>query len=137
MWDTSVSWSGMGMSKFVVFLLWLPVAWAGDLVFPAVVERAGEVSGVYRLNYRTSGKGELAIRWIDVYGRVIEDRKIPLDLNDETEIGFTLDARRAVAMKNTLAAHLTLDGVNKRGAADHRDETAGVTFVARPPDASW
>jgi hypothetical protein len=127
----------MPISKFIGLLLCLPVAWASDLVFPTVVERTGEVSGVYRLNYRTSGKGELAVRWTDVYGRVIEDRKILLDLNDETEIGFTLDLRRAVAMKNTLEAHLTLDGVNKRGAPDHRDEKTAATFVARPPEGSW
>src|SRR5579872_3070598 len=96
------------------FLLCLAMPLAGQLVFPTVVERTGPVAGTFRLPYRSSGKGSLAIRWTDSYGRVVEDRKIPFEINDETEIGFTLDTRRAVAMKNTLDVHFTIDGVNKR-----------------------
>jgi hypothetical protein len=110
----------MAISKLMGLLLCLPAAWASDLVFPSAVERTGEVAGVYRMNSRATGKGQLAIRWRDVYGRVIEDRKIPIELNDETEIGFTLDIHSGVAMKNTIEAHLNLDGVNKRGAGAYR-----------------
>src|SRR6478736_2586597 len=125
------------MSKFIsAVVLCLPLL-RGELLFPPVIERTAPVPGVYRLPYRSTGKGELAIRWTDSYGRVVEDRKIPVELNDEQEIGFTIDGSRAVAMKNTLLAHLTLDGVNKRAVADHKDENTGMTLIARPPDGAW
>src|ERR1043166_9353623 len=127
----------MGMSRFIsVIALCLP-ARGGELLFPPAIDRAAPVAGVYRLPYRASGKGELAIRCTGSYGRVVEDRKIPVELKDEQQISFLIDATRAVAMKNNLTAHLTLDGVNKKGAPDHKDENAGLTFVARPPGGAW
>lgn len=103
------------------------LAAAGELVFPAAVERDGLVNGVYRIGRKTTGKGELAIRWTDVYGRVIQDRKIPVDLDGRTEIAFSIDARRAVAMKNRLEAQLSGDASGK----------AQATFIARPRDRTW
>src|SRR5690242_11310029 len=126
------------MSRFTsLFFSLCAMAAGGEIVFPAAVERDAPVPGVYRINPRATGKGELSIRWTDVYGRVVDERKIPVQLNDETEIGFTIDPRRAVAMKNTLQVHFTFDGVNKKPAPDHRDENAQITFVARPPDHTW
>jgi hypothetical protein len=127
------------MSRFASLygLFWCAAAFGGELIFPPAVERDAPVSAAYRLNGRATGKGELTIRWTDVYGRVIDDRKIPVQLNDETEIGFTLDARRAVAMKNTLQAHFSFEGVNKKGAPDRRDENTQLTFIARPADRTW
>jgi hypothetical protein len=124
----------MAISKLMGLLLCLPAAWASDLVFPSAVERTGEVAGVYRMNSRATGKGQLAIRWRDVYGRVIEDRKIPIELNDETEIGSTLDIHRGVAMKNTIEAHLNLDGVNKRGAGAYRPGSTAHASIGFGPD---
>jgi hypothetical protein len=40
-------------------------------------------------------------------------------------------------MKNEISAHLTFDGVNKKGQKDHRDESAEASFVARPADRTW
>ena len=125
------------MLRFVsLFLSVCAIALGGDLIFPSSVERDAPVPAVYRIS-RATGKGDLALRWTDVYGRLIDERKIQLELNDETEIGFSIDVRRAVAMKNDLQVHFTFDGVNKRGAPDHRDENAHITFIARPPDRSW
>src|SRR5687767_8505659 len=111
---------------------------AADLVLPGTsFERDRPVSVVYRTNPQATGKGQLAIKWTDVYGRVVEDRSIPVELIDETEIQFPLDLRRAVAMRNTLEAKLTLDGTDKSGKADQRRETATATFIAKPPDRKW
>jgi hypothetical protein len=42
---------------------------------------------------------------------VVEGRRIPLDLAGTAELDFPLDIRRAVTMKNRVAAHLLLDSV--------------------------
>ncbi len=105
---------------------------AAELVLPPAVDRNHAVTAIFRTGSLAAGKGELAIRWTDALGRVVEDRKIPVELTDESEIRFKLDARRAVAMQNEVQARLTFDGVNKRGVPDHREESAAASFVARP-----
>ncbi len=111
---------------------------AGQIVLPSsALERDSPVRAEYRLGWQASGKGELTLRWTDTYGRTIEDRKIPFELTDESSIPFTLDLRRAVAMSNRLKVHLSLDGVNRKGDRDRREEDAEATFIARPPDRSW
>src|SRR3954447_13271934 len=110
-----------------LFLLAIAAASAGgaDLVLPPPpLERAAPVRVLFRTGPLATGKGELSIRWMDVHGRLVEDRKIPIELLDENEIGFTLDLRRAVAMRNELSAHFHLEGVNRKGEPDRRDEDA-------------
>src|SRR5207245_11309468 len=110
-----------------------PWRWAAELLLPpSPLERTGPIAIVYRTNALATGKGELSIRWTDAYGRVAEDRKIPIQLQDENEIGFALDLRRAAGMRNELAAHLHFEGVNKKGEADHREEDAKAVFIASP-----
>ncbi|MCU1274713.1 MAG: hypothetical protein JWO48_2144, partial [Bryobacterales bacterium] len=76
---------------------------AGSIVLPSnALERDAVVEAIYRTNGLATGKGQLAITWTDVHGRVVDDRKMPLELTDEDQIGFPLDLRRAAAMKNTL-----------------------------------
>ena len=104
---------------------------------PPAVERDGPVPVVYRTTQLATGKGELSIRWTDVNGRVVDDRRISVDLLDENEIGFTLDLRRAVSMHNELSAHLHFEGVNKKGEPDRRDEDVKREFIASPPDRQW
>ena len=111
---------------------------AGQIVLPSqALDRDAVVQATYRTTGLASGKGQLAITWTDVLGRVVEERKIPVELTDESEIGFPLDLRRAVAMKNMLRAHLSLDGRNKKGEPDKRAEDAETSFIARPPDRQW
>jgi len=111
---------------------------AAEIVLPSAdLERDQVVMAIYRSSGLASGKGTLAIRWMDVLGRVVEDRTQPVELTDENEIRFPLDLRRAVAMKNTVTAHLVFDGVNRKGEPDRRDEQAQVSFIARPPDRDW
>ncbi|MBI1940363.1 MAG: beta-galactosidase, partial [Acidobacteria bacterium] len=111
---------------------------AGEIVLPSpALERDEPIRVVYRTGALATGKGEISVRWTDVYGRVIEDRKIPFELTDESEVGFTLDLRRAVAMRNELSAHFSFQGIDKKGTRDHREEDARISFVARPPDRAW
>jgi hypothetical protein len=129
-------------SRFMKFLLLLAIAaasaWSADLVLPPPpLERAAPVPVLFRTGSLATGKGELSIRWTDVHGRLVEDRKIPVELLDENEIGFTLDLRRAVAMRNEISAHFHFEGVNRKGQPDRRDEEARIEFIASPPDRAW
>lgn len=101
------------------------------------MERDQAVTAMYRTGGLVTGKGTLALLWSDALGRVVEDRTIPVVLSDENEIRFSLDMRRAVAMENTISAHFTLEGVNRKGEPDRRDERAQTSFIARPPDRDW
>ena len=121
----------------VLFLLHV-VSPAAEIVLPAPdLERNQTVTATYRTGSLATGKGSLEIIWSDSLGRVVERRKLPIELTDESEVRFPLDLRRAVAMQNTLTAHFTFEGINRKGATDHRDETAQASFIARPPDRDW
>lgn len=131
--------------RFFYHILFMPLIifrttplFSGEIVLPSnALDRDQSVPVVYRTNSKATGKGELSVRWTDAYGRLVEDRKIPVELVDEAEIGFSLDLRRAVAMKNDLSVHFSFEGVDKKGRPDHRDENSQATFIARPPDRSW
>jgi hypothetical protein len=125
------------LSLVTALLLAAGACAAAELIVPAAVERDRPMTAVFRTGAQATGKGELAVRWTDALGRVVEDRRIPVELIDETEIRFALDVRRAVAMRNQVQVRFTFEGVNKRGAADRRDESAAASFVARPPDRTW
>jgi hypothetical protein len=126
------------MKSILLLAVVATAARSADLVLPAgPLERTGPVTIVYRTNQLATGRGELAIRWTDVYGRVVEDRRIPIEWIDENEIGFPLDLRRAVSMRNELSAHLHFEGSNKKGQPDRRDEDAKVEFIASPSDRRW
>jgi len=66
---------------------------------------------------------------MDVYGRLVERRTIPFEPRGTSEVPFTLDLRRAVAMRNTLTVRLSAKG--------RPEETAKTSFIARPPDRPW
>jgi hypothetical protein len=125
------------MRSFFLLAMAATSLWPAELVMPPAVERDGPVPVVYRTTQLATGKGELSVRWTDVNGRVVDDRRIPVDLLDENEIGFTLDLRRAVSMRNELSAHLHFEGVNKKGEPDRRDEDVKREFIASPPDRQW
>ncbi len=111
---------------------------AAEIVLPSsALERTGPVHVIYKTGWPATGKGELSVKWTDTYGRVVEDRKIPVVLTDEAEIGFDIDLRMAVAMENELSVHFSLAGKNRKGAPDNREEDAKISFVARPPQQEW
>ena len=101
-----------------------PHARADSLVLPAAVERTAPFAGAYRLDRTRTGTVQLALDWTDGLGRLVDHRIVSADLRGSNTIRFTLDARRAVAMQNTVHATLTQDG-RPIGAASGR-------FIARP-----
>jgi Beta-galactosidase trimerisation domain/Beta-galactosidase len=127
------------MLKRASFLSFLCVfaSFGAEIVLPSnALERDKPVQAVYRTNWQATGKGTLSLQWTDVHGRVVDDRNIPVVLNDEMEIGFTLDLRRAAAIDNELRAHFSFEGVDKKGGPDKREEDAKIRFIAKP-DRNW
>jgi hypothetical protein len=113
-------------------------AFASELILSSpVLDRNGTTDVIYRLGNQLTAKGDVSIHWTDSLGRVVEDRTFPIELTDEDRFSFRLDVRRAVAMKNKLTVHLSLDGKNKKGVPERRDEEQQATFVARPPGREW
>src|SRR5690348_13644000 len=95
---------------FSLVVLSATVACSAEIVLPSnALERDGRITAIYRTGQLATGKGELSLTWTDTYGRVIEDRKIPVELTDENEIAFPLQMERAVAMKNEVRAHLSFE----------------------------
>jgi hypothetical protein len=110
---------------------------ADELVLPQAVERKQSVELVYRFDKAVTGHGFLEVEWTDVDSRVIERRRMPLDLADTTEVAFVLDTRRAVTMKNRLAAHSSIDAVDQLGNKFHRENNKTESFIASPSDPPW
>jgi len=128
----------MRTAYFVFAICAVPATHAAELILPSTaLERTGPVHAIFRTPPLATGTGQLSVEWTDVYGRVVDRRVIPVEMNDETDIGFDLDLRRTEAMQNEIRAHLVFDGHNKKGVADHRDQNAQITFVAKPPVHQW
>jgi hypothetical protein len=110
---------------------------ADQLVLPPAVERNQFIEVFYHFETPLTGQGFLDIEWSDVHGRVVERRRIPLDLTDAAVVTFPLDTRRAVAMKNQLMAHLSFDATEKRGGTTHRENDETRSFIVSPTDRPW
>jgi hypothetical protein len=110
---------------------------AGQLILPSnVLNRDQIVQVKYRLAGQISGEAKVSLRWTDSLGRTVEDRSFTVSLTDEDEFTFPLDMRRAVAMRNELTAHVSIDGTNLKGP-DRREDDAKIAFIARPPHSKW
>src|SRR5262249_38287846 len=60
---------------------------AGEIVLPGTaLERDAAVAAVYRTGSKATGRGTLELRWTDAHGRVVDDRKLPVELTDETDV---------------------------------------------------
>ncbi len=110
---------------------------ADELVLPQAVERNQSIEVVYRLEHPTTGHGFLDVEWSDVDRRVIERRRVPVDLSNASQLAFPLDTGRALTMKNQLAAHLSFDGVEQRGSMSHLGNGASRSFIVSPSDHPW
>ena len=111
---------------------------AGQIVLPsAVLNRDSIATLTYRFDYAVTGRGQLSLKWTDSLHRVVEERSIPVDLQDENTFAFPLDVRKAVAMVNTLHVHCSIDGKDNKGRVDRRDDNAQIDFVAKPPSWTW
>jgi Beta-galactosidase len=108
------------------------------LILPSeVLTRTGEVPVVYRLSQGFTGHATLHVLWTDSLGRTVEDKTLPADLLDETDITFPIDMSFAVVMRNHLHVDLTLNGKDIKGAPYSRSEAADADFVAQPPFTGW
>jgi hypothetical protein len=122
----------------LIFGDWLSgPAVADQLVRPQAVERNQPIEVVYRFEQPATGSGFLDVDWNDVDGRLVEQRRIPFELADAPQVGFSLDARRAVTMKNLLTVDLSLDGVDQLGNRFHREHRETGSFIASPSDIPW
>ena len=119
---------------FLLCAITLGSASADEIVLPAgILERGKSVDVVYRTRTPVTGKGALSIAWTDSAGRVVDRRTLPVTPDGSSDIRFSLDLARAVAMSNRLHARLSLEG----GGPDWRDREADVSFVVSPPDDPW
>jgi len=110
---------------------------AEGLVLPDSVERTGSIDVIYRFDGPVTGHGLIEAEWTDTVGRVVERRRIPLDLADAAEAVFSLDPKRAVTVKNRLAVHLSLDETDQSGKPVHREHEEAASFIVSPPDNVW
>ncbi|HEV2099453.1 MAG TPA: beta-galactosidase [Stellaceae bacterium] len=130
----------LGRSRFTAFAAGLALTAgapagpaAGDeLTVPAAVERNGTVEGVYRFDGPVRGRGDLDVLWTDVLGRIVERRRMPLDLEHASQAIIPLDLGRAVTQKNTLVARLSLDD----SSAPHPKQEA-AEFIVPPSSHPW
>lgn len=99
---------------------------ADELIVPQPADRDRPVTVHYRLDRPVTARGHLDVEWSDQIGRVVDRQRVPVEFNGRIDATFTLDLRRAVVMRNHLAARLSLAG-RPAGAA-----TTG--FIARPAD---
>jgi hypothetical protein len=127
----------MAFRHIAPFLFVSTACLAGQLILPSdVLTRDRVVPVTYRLAGQITGDGKVSMRWTDSLGRVIEDRTFTVSLADEDEFTFPVDLRRAVAMRNQITVHFSIDGSNLKGS-DRREDDANVTFTARPSNARW
>ena len=107
---------------------------AGDeLIVPAALERKGTVDAVYRLERPLSGRGYLDVAWDDIVGRIVERLRMPLHLAGTSQVVIPIDLSRAVTLKNTLAAQLSLDN----GGMIYRQQRETAVFTVPPPANAW
>ena len=116
------------MKWLLLALLLIRPAAADTLDIPRALERAGPTEFVYRMARPGTGTGLLTLEWTDSLGRLVERQARPLDLTRASSVPFTLDLARAVALRNTVTAHLILDAYAG---------TASAGFIARPHQTPW
>jgi Beta-galactosidase len=112
-------------------------AQADELELPVSFAHDGSVRAVYRFAAPVSGRGVLTVRWTDVDGRLVERRRIPLNLADATEVAFSLDAGRAVTVKNHLVVDVALDATDRSGQPAPREREATASMIVPPSGRGW
>jgi hypothetical protein len=110
---------------------------ADELVLPKSMERNQRADFAYRSDTDLTGRGSLDIEWSDVVGRLVERRRIPVDLAQAPEMVFSLDLRRAAATGNKIVAHLSFDGIEQNGGPRHRENEISTPFIVPPAANPW
>jgi len=122
----------------VMAAIWASSAWADTIAVPAPgLPRDKPATFVYMLDAPLTGTGALAVEWTDVHGRIVERRSQPVTLTGGQSVDFSLDLRRARAIKNTVRARLTLDAAPSSGPIGKHQASAEATFIATPDDDPW
>jgi hypothetical protein len=96
------------------------------------------VSGdfVYRFDRPVTGNGFIDLAWSDVFGRVVEQRRIAFTLTRQQAIPLHLDLRRAITVSNSLRVRVTVDERTRSGTVSRHDETV-MPFAVRPSQDPW
>src|SRR5947209_17336703 len=110
---------------------------ADELVLPKSMERNQPADFAYRFDKGLTGRGSLDIEWSDVVGRLVERRRIPVDLAEAPEVVFSLDLRRAATMGNQLVAHLSVDGVEQNGGNRDLENEVSASVIIAAADHPW
>jgi hypothetical protein len=110
---------------------------ADQLILPDAIDPTQSLEAAYHFEKPATGQGLLGIEWSDADGRIVERRRIPLDLSNATEVVFPLDARRSTTMKNQLIAHLSFDGADQGGGKSHRESDESRSFIVSPAGDPW
>ncbi len=127
---------GTALGIFLGGAVWSS-ARADELALPSALERDRTAEAAYRFDTPITGTGYLDLVWSDAVGRIVDQRRISLDLKDASETTFTLDIRRAVTTKNQIAAHLSVDFMDQDGRRIHRENDEAKTFMATPTGSGW
>jgi hypothetical protein len=124
------------LAAFVLLFgsIWCKAAAGDELVLPRSLPAGGLVEATWRFDTLLSGRGFLDVEWTDTEGRIVEQRRIALDLVNSKGITFPLDLRQAVTIKNKLAAHLSLDASNP---AARRERDLRVSFIVPQTGNPW
>jgi hypothetical protein len=110
---------------------------ADAILLPATAHHDRPIRAVYRFDSPVTGRGLLVAEWTDVLGRIVERRRLPLDLADAAEVAFSLDPSRAVTVKNEVAVRVSLDERDQSGNPVHREHEATAFFIAPPLGGAW
>jgi len=109
---------------------------ADELLLPSVTDRGRSIEAAYRFAEPVTAHGFLDLDWSDTAGRVVERRRMPLDVAAASHVTFTLDMRRAATIKNQLVVRVSFDAADQRGDKVDRDEQS-TFFAAIPADDPW
>src|SRR5262249_44415853 len=102
---------------------------ADEFLLPPAVEQNQSIEIVYGLEHPATGQGFLDVEWSDVDGRVIERRRISVDLTKASQVAFSLDAGRAITMKNQLTARFSLESIEQGGGRSRLENSTSKSFI--------
>lgn len=111
---------------------------ADELILPSSSrDRDASIDAVYRFDRPLTGHGHLDLEWTDAAGRLVEQRRVPLDLSAAPEVHLSLDGGRAVTVKNRLAVHVSVDPADESGGPLRYDGAAAAAFFVPPAGDPW
>ncbi|MGC2416034.1 MAG: beta-galactosidase [Stellaceae bacterium] len=111
---------------------------AGDeLIVPDTARQARSIGAIYRFDHPVTGHGLLEAEWTDVLGRIVERRRIPLDLVNKSEVTVPLDRSRPLTVKNEITVRVSLDETDESGKTMHYEHESTASFIVTPPGRAW